>query len=137
MSIRKSTRVKRLYPLILFFEIVSVSAVLTQKSMLDVSLYVSLSILIFTALFKFIMSPYHHALDNARLFIHQFLLILINCLQIIFKVLKNQPKSEYNTVYHFPWAILVILTIIIVGNTIPYLTYKIIIWFRGRGLIDI
>lgn len=61
----------------------------------------------------------------------------MNSLQIVFKSLKMQPKSSYNSVYHFPWSILVILIIIIVGNSFPYIIYKISVWLKSRGLIDI
>lgn len=37
----------------------------------------------------------------------------------------------------YPWFVILILIILIIANVLPYLIYKITLWFRSKGLIDI
>ena len=137
ISLTTSSKIKKLYPLLLFIEIASVSFILSPRTLFDISLYLSLGILLLTSTLKIVISPYRHSIDNTRLFVNQFFLLLINSLQIGFKYLKESTHYSQSTVELFPWSVLVVLVLILFGNTMPYLAYKIAGWVKKRGLIDI
>lgn len=73
-------------------EIASVSIALAIKSLWSVSLYVTLGIFITFTIIKLILYPYNNSIDNARLYVHQLLLIILNSLQIGFKFLKDSEN---------------------------------------------
>lgn len=67
---QSSIRIRRLYPVILVLEFVSVSIVLSIKSFFYSSLYLSLAIITFACIIKLIILPYSSTLDNARLLVN-------------------------------------------------------------------
>ena len=61
----------------ILFEMIIISSILASKNLMTISIYVCFGILAFVTLIILIVAPYANIIDNVRLFIHRFLVLLL------------------------------------------------------------
>lgn len=83
---RKSTIIRKLYPLAISIEITLVSIFLSIESLFGIGLYLSLGIIILMSAYIMISTPYTRQMENLRLLIYRFIILLIICLQVYTKI---------------------------------------------------
>lgn len=71
------------------------------------------------------LCPYSNAVNNIRLVLHRLMLIGICGGQIAFKIFRDDYAVESSTVYQYPWVLLFLLILNLLGVNLPFMIYNI------------
>ena len=86
-------------------------------------------------IFILVTTPYIHKIDNIRLILHRFLVVLICGISIAFKLMNDENAEADSFVYWIPLITLIILTLGIIINGACIIRLS-IMWFKKKGVID-
>ena len=86
-------------------------------------------------MYVLVATPYMRKFDNIRLIVHRVLALGICGVQIAFKTLADDAKSDNTFLFWIPLVLLSLVALGLLLNGISILKSS-IRWFRKRGIID-
>ena len=135
ISIQKSTRIRKLYPLLLTVEMVLVPLFLAVEKLFSCSLLIVLGIVVLMTGYVVLATPYTHQLENMRLLVHRIIILAMVTLYVAVDLKTECDDADGSFISTVPY---VICGLLLVGGVINGLdmSWRIYRWCRKRGAID-
>lgn len=83
-----------------------------------------------------VIAPYKKSIDNIRLILYRLFLVVLNSLQIGFKLLRNDYAQRSSFVYDYSWILLVVLILIVSALFLPFSIYQITLILKRNNKND-
>lgn len=134
IDIEKSTRIRKLYPLVISIEMTSIPILLSVEKLFNISLYLVLGVNILVTIYILFATPYVRKSDNLRLLSNRIIVISITATQLITYIEVSKDILN-NLVLFQSWIIYSLLTVGVMMNGC-FIIIKTIDWFKKPGIID-
>ena len=81
------------------------------------------------------MTPYNETINNLRLFVHRIIFSFIIALYIVIQKTLPEGTLYDSEVMFLPWIVIALLIIDFCIN-FPFVAWKLVLWVKKRGIID-